>query len=172
MKPKKIKYTLIGLLIAVGFWFLDSAIHFFLYGEYQFELVPRDLNELWMRTAILFLVTGFGIYIDISISRMKKVLDERDQLHLKLQETLTLLLGGFVSICCECKKVRLPDKGGKGNETWDSIESYISHHSKIQFSHGYCPECERKFSREIDERISRHQSEALSVPLRLVKQNT
>lgn len=172
MKPGKIKYTITGLLIATGFWFLDSAIHFFLYGENQFDMVPRDINELWMRAAIIFLVTGFGIFIDISLNRMHKLQDERNQLHLKLQETLTLLLGGFVSICCTCKKVRIPDNGRNGGETWDTVESYISHHSNIQFSHGYCPECEKKLSREIDERISRRQSEAPTMPMRLVKQNT
>ncbi|MEW6599887.1 MAG: hypothetical protein AB1499_02865, partial [Nitrospirota bacterium] len=57
-------------------------------------------------------------------------------------------------------------------ETWDSIESYIAHHSKIQFSHGYCPECEQKLSKEIDERISRRSVTAPAVPLKIAHQNT
>ncbi|MEW6602212.1 MAG: hypothetical protein AB1499_14660, partial [Nitrospirota bacterium] len=102
MKLEKIKYTVIGFTVAAGFWFLDSGVHFLLYGESRFELVPGDFNELWMRTAILILISGFGIFTDISVGRLRKLQDDRNQLHLKLQETLTLLLGGFVSICCSC----------------------------------------------------------------------
>ncbi len=44
-------------------------------------------------------------------------------------------LKGILPICCECKQIR-DDKG-----YWQQVEQYISEHSDVQFSHGYCPTC-------------------------------
>ena len=44
-------------------------------------------------------------------------------------------LQGLLPICCRCKKVR--DDGNY----WHQIESYITQHADVRFSHGYCPEC-------------------------------
>ncbi len=52
--------------IALSFWFLDSAIHYFWYNELEFEIIPSDSNELWMRTAIFILLSAFGLFADFS----------------------------------------------------------------------------------------------------------
>jgi hypothetical protein len=44
-------------------------------------------------------------------------------------------LKGMLPICAACKKIR-DDKG-----YWNQIESYISMHSEVDFSHGICPDC-------------------------------
>ncbi len=44
-------------------------------------------------------------------------------------------LSGLLPICANCKKIR-DDHG-----YWEQIESYISEHSEVQFSHALCPEC-------------------------------
>jgi PAS domain S-box-containing protein len=61
---------------------------------------------------------------------------ERDNLLQALKEIKTL--AGLLPICSSCKKIR-DDKG-----YWNQIESYISEHSKAEFSHGICPECARR----------------------------
>lgn len=48
------------------------------------------------------------------------------------------VLQGFLPICSFCKKIRTQE----GN--WEQMESYITHHSQAEFSHGLCPECARK----------------------------
>ncbi|MBU1169548.1 MAG: response regulator [Proteobacteria bacterium] len=58
------------------------------------------------------------------------------ELKIKMEEILKLR--GLLPICCVCKKIR--DDSGY----WNQIESYISLHSEIVFSHSYCPECEKK----------------------------
>lgn len=58
---------------------------------------------------------------------LKKALDAIETLH------------GILPICSHCKKIR-NDKGA-----WTQIEEYIGAHSDIQFSHGICPDCLRKF---------------------------
>jgi PAS domain S-box-containing protein len=44
-------------------------------------------------------------------------------------------LQGLIPICAKCKSIR-DDKG-----YWSKIESYISNHLDVQFTHGLCEEC-------------------------------
>lgn len=44
-------------------------------------------------------------------------------------------LQGLLPICSYCKKIR------DDHNYWQQVDSYISAHSAIQFSHGICPEC-------------------------------
>jgi hypothetical protein len=64
------------------------------------------------------------------------------QLRGALAEVRTL--SGMLPICSSCKKIR-DDKG-----YWSQIESYISEHSRAEFSHGICPECEKKVHEELN----------------------
>lgn len=57
-------FSITGILVALAFWFFDSFIHFFIYGEEQYALLPDDFNELWMRIVIVSLVILFGLYAD------------------------------------------------------------------------------------------------------------
>jgi len=47
-------------------------------------------------------------------------------------------LGSFLPICANCKKIREDD------DSWTAIEVYIRDRSETEFSHGICPECEKK----------------------------
>jgi len=67
---KKIKYSISASVIAFMFWFLDASIHYFVYDEPQFEFIPDDFNELWMRAVIVLLVILFGIYADSSTRKL------------------------------------------------------------------------------------------------------
>lgn len=141
MRFQQFRYSYLAFLIALVFWFSDSSVHHFLYKEATFELIPESFNELWMRVTIVALVLGFGIYVDISVHRIKKLYQERQQLQLQRDKALTRLLGGFLSICSVCKKVRPKVPGMDTDQAWENIDSYISKHSEVEFSHGYCPEC-------------------------------
>ncbi len=44
-------------------------------------------------------------------------------------------LEGLLPICSYCKRIR--DENG----SWQSIEAYVTDHSKAGFSHGICPDC-------------------------------
>ncbi len=63
------------------------------------------------------------------------------ELHTALAEVKKL--SGLLPICAECKKIR-DDKG-----YWNEVELYISDHSEVQFSHGICPGCAKKYYAEI-----------------------
>jgi hypothetical protein len=47
-------------------------------------------------------------------------------------------LEGLLPICAFCKSIR-NDAG-----TWEKLETYISDRSEAQFSHGFCPDCQRE----------------------------
>ncbi len=72
--------------------------------------------------------------------KRRQIESEREELIRNLQEALAKvkLLSGFLPICTSCKKIR-DDKG-----YWNQIESYISTHSDVEFSHSVCPECAKK----------------------------
>ena len=58
--------------VALAFWFLDSAIHYFWYNELEFEIIPSDINELWMRTSIFILLAAFGLFADYTSRKIIK----------------------------------------------------------------------------------------------------
>ena len=53
-------------------------------------------------------------------------------------------LTGMLPICASCKQIR-DDKG-----YWSAVESYIGKHSEAVFSHGLCPECEKKAYEDLE----------------------
>lgn len=67
---KKRIFTVAAVVFALLFWFFDTSIHFFIYNEPHFEVIPSDVNELWMRIVIVLLVLLFGIFADFFIHRI------------------------------------------------------------------------------------------------------
>lgn len=57
-------FTIASFVIAIIFWFFESSIHYFIHEEPQFEIIPNDLNEIWMRVVIVLLIILFGILSD------------------------------------------------------------------------------------------------------------
>jgi DNA-binding response OmpR family regulator len=47
-------------------------------------------------------------------------------------------LEGLLPICAYCKKIK------DDNDHWQHMESYISHRTEANFSHGICPDCYQK----------------------------
>ena len=67
---KKCKYMIAATFLAALFWFFDAVVHYFIYGEPEFEFFPTDFNELWMRTTIITLLILFGMYADYSARKL------------------------------------------------------------------------------------------------------
>jgi len=69
---------------------------------------------------------------------------ERQRLTTALKEAMERVkqLEGMLPICSICKNIR-DDKG-----YWNSVESYITHHSMAVFSHSICPDCAQKHYKE------------------------
>lgn len=63
-------FTIAAFEMAIFFWILESAIHYFGFEEQRFELIPGEINELWMRLVIVFLIMMLGVFADSFISRI------------------------------------------------------------------------------------------------------
>lgn len=83
-----------------------------------------------------------ALEITIEMAFYKHTMDqEREQLIHELEEALLEVrkLSGLLPICLSCKKIR-DDRG-----YWNKVEEYITRYSRAKFTHGYCPDCARKF---------------------------
>ena len=85
-------------------------------------------------------LAGKNVQLEQEIVERKELEQEREKLIAQLQEALSQVktLSGFLPICASCKKIR--DDSGY----WKQIESYLSAHADVTFSHGICPDCAQK----------------------------
>jgi phosphoserine phosphatase RsbU/P len=68
------------------------------------------------------------------------------------QRTLALIanikrLSGLLPICSYCKRIRSDEN------YWEQVESYITEHTDVQFSHGICPTCYTRVAAEFEETV-------------------
>jgi len=72
---------------------------------------------------------------------------EREDLIAQLQSAAAEIktLSGLLPICAYCKQIR-DDQG-----YWNQMETYLSRHSDVMFSHGVCPTCADRVRKEIEE---------------------
>ena len=85
------------------------------------------------------------VAIEIAIHRHRADI-EREKLISKLQEAQSKIrqLQGLLPICSCCKQIRDP----KGY--WHQLESYITNHSDVEFSHSLCPKCYKVQKNEME----------------------
>jgi PAS domain S-box-containing protein len=82
------------------------------------------------------------------ITSRKQAEAEREKLVQELRATIASVkeLGGLLPICASCKRIR-DDEGN-----WHRLETFITAHSRAEFSHGICPECaERLYPERVSE---------------------
>lgn len=72
---------------------------------------------------------------------------EKAHLEAALQQVKTLQ--GLLPICAACKKVR-DDEG-----YWHQVESYLSRHLEVEFSHSICPECRTKLYPQLGKKVEK-----------------
>ena len=99
-------------MLATGFWLFDSSVHYFIYGEAEFEFLPSEFDDLWMRTLIIALIILFGVFADYltnNISSKDKMLEltcvYNDLLHVNL-DVLKNQLGQMMLFKMEAQRCR------------------------------------------------------------------
>ena len=112
-------------------------------GSYQMGIdkpsfIKREIKVVDLDKLAEFLVK----YIDIKAEDLiRKSLAEKEALVKELQGAIDKIntLSGLIPICAWCKKIR-NDQG-----YWQTVEQYVSEHSRAEFSHSMCPDCEKKY---------------------------
>jgi len=95
--------------------------------------IPVDISmSPWQTEAGVLVIAAIR-----DITERKRVHAERERLIAELKDALAKvkLLSGLLPTCASCKKIR--DKDGQ----WQPMETYIRHHSEVQFTHTVCPDC-------------------------------
>lgn len=120
---------------------LMSSLIIFVADYFAGKSFMPPFAELW-NLSIHFC---FFIIIAFLITLLKSEFDEHMRLIVAQKVSLNEIkvLSGMLPICASCKNIR-DDKG-----YWNQIETYISEHSEVQFSHSVCPNCMEKLYPEI-----------------------
>ena len=132
-----------ALLAASAWWTLEAGIHttFFDGGPIAQQLLTTDTHELWMRSLVSVILLAFGSYAYVVVNRVSRALEEQARLQVRLEETLTKVLSGFLPICASCKKIRMSDADPNNQASWHLMETYLMERTDLQLTHGVCPSC-------------------------------
>ncbi len=105
--------------------------------DWLFDNTPYALDITWgglIRAVVFCAVSSLVASLEAQRRGVIAVLEETNtQLCSSLDEVK--VLRGLLPICAYCKQIR--NEAG----AWLAIESYIRQHSKLDFTHGVCPEC-------------------------------
>ncbi len=141
----------VGLFAKPGYLLLITATAIFLLEAMIMVVLDQlpawpDYQEALIDAVLLSAVVFPTLYVFVfrplrrHIDMRKQVQAEKDELIGELQTALAQVktLEGIVPICASCKKIR-DDEG-----FWHNVEVYIGAHSDALFSHGICPDCEKR----------------------------
>lgn len=109
------------------------------------QYLPRigPLQEAILDAVVLLLIV-FPVFhyvilkpIDAHIADKARIEAENNNLIAELQEALREVqtLQGIIPICAWCKNIRTDDG------YWQKVETYISEHTRADFTHSICPQC-------------------------------
>ena len=129
-----------GLFWVFLSWSLSLAFLVFNVGPHSYDLA---IGIRFMVTYTLVSILSYGL----ESSRHRyytQLLVEKTALEAALQQVKTLQ--GLLPICASCKKIR--DDAGY----WHQVESYLSRHAAVEFSHSICPDCRLSLYAEVTRR--------------------
>nr|MBF0223034.1 response regulator [Desulfobulbaceae bacterium] len=119
----------IAVIILTGYGELTSAIDALRLGAEDYLLKPCDLNELLFRM--------FKCFEKQSLKEMVQLYED------------------ILPICLDCKKIRDDSHSEPGQGEWMSVEKYLTRKAGKSMSHGYCPDCGKRFLESIDRRFNK-----------------
>ncbi|MCP4676686.1 MAG: hypothetical protein GY854_14480 [Deltaproteobacteria bacterium] len=105
-------------------------------------------TEVVLLVLALAVLVAVGLFVfepSVRLTRkqfaeVSRIAAERRELINELEGALATVkqLHGLLPICASCKKIR-NDEG-----CWTQLEIYIEEHSRAEFTHGICPDCQKQ----------------------------
>ncbi|OGP68021.1 MAG: hypothetical protein A2W27_03925 [Deltaproteobacteria bacterium RBG_16_44_11] len=146
-----------GTIIALDYRGIKVLAAYEPVGELHWAVVAKiDMKEMrapFIKAGIICTVIGIIaillgtiIFYKVTEPLIRNLHDTVAELKKALAEVSQL--SGLLPICSYCKKIR------DDNGYWNQLEAYLQKHTEAEFSHGICPDCERKLRSEMEQRKS------------------
>jgi hypothetical protein len=84
-----------------------------------------------------------GVVVSFTDTTERRRIEQQRDKDLREALARVKVLGGILSICASCKRIR------DHVNAWWPLEVYIRDHSEAEFSHGLCPDCMERSRREL-----------------------
>jgi hypothetical protein len=73
---QKRNYIPLSIILGIFSWFADSFIHWLVNDKKAFEIIPSNVDEIWMRSLIFILLACFGAYANF---HTKKIISKEEE---------------------------------------------------------------------------------------------
>ena len=128
---KRINYTGLSIILAVILWLIDSVAHRLLFNEAEYEFIPQDLNELWMRITIITLIICFGIYTDYHSKKILLAAHEKRQIFLATVSASQHILNNLLNNM-QYFKLKIDESSDFDKETIEGAEELVKQLSSVE----------------------------------------
>ena len=103
----------LSIVSAVFFWFVESLIHYYVFDHGDFEVLPHDANEFWMRSLVCGLMIVIGYLAERHIRDREEIHAEKLRTLKATMNTVQDLVGNSLNslqlICIELESGNIPD---------------------------------------------------------------
>jgi hypothetical protein len=141
---KNIRFPILYIIpVGIAAWYNQKTVAYSL--AVLLSLARFGFHVPWQETDSLS-SSGINTGVRISTLALYAYLVDRTSWQTRELKKRVMLLEGILPICASCKKIR--NKQG----TYETMEKYISDHSKVEFSHGICPQCAQELYPEFSKK--------------------
>ncbi len=121
--------------VALSAWYLN--LRWAVSLALLLPLVRFSFHFLW-RTHWMLDEAAVNMVVRMAVLFSFSVLIHRASVQARALEVKVRVLEGFLPICSWCKRIR--NEEGQ----WEQMEVYITERSEAEFTHGICPDCQKK----------------------------
>lgn len=153
LAPSREPYFILGIgLIGYVAWLFGAAagllVTLFLTPLTLYIYDQFEVSISYDRFAYSPVYIGLEVLMAFTMGRLGKKIEHLSEKRTSLMEANENLqnallnvreMGGIHSLCSCCKSIR--DDDG----SWTKIDTYLKDKTKVEFSHGICPECAKQY---------------------------